>query len=127
MLYIDVSTGDNGAPAALIHLPLGISLSYGIAIKAIDRKLDAKRAPAGKAHRLDIVDCGPTECLAVWTLNRSDIASLLDGHDMGIDMCSPGGASLVFETDLRGTSCRRKIFAEISALGFREAVQASVR
>lgn len=131
-LSIDVSTGDNGRPAALLHLPLAVSVAFGVEV-AVDSRSNAglwrkSRTPIKvEAARVAIDTCDEQECLAAWSLPASSIQALNASAGLHFTFCATQTDPLEFAVDLRRQSCRVKTLGFVSGLGFRDAIEASMR
>ena len=77
---LDMSTGDDGQPVALMHLPLGLLVRSGVEVVFVDPAAPPKAArPATRptpARHLNIVTCDGRECLALWTLAADEVQRL---------------------------------------------------
>lgn len=123
---VDVSTGDDGKPAALLHLPVAVSVAFGVSVDA--GTVAVKGSRTAKAQRkLTIVTCNDKECLAVWNLRAPDIQALNTGSGVTFTVCTTRPGNLEFATDLRQKSCAAKMAGLLPSTGFKEAIQASVR
>lgn len=84
---LTVSTGDDGKPAALVDLPLGVRISSGVSIELGGglappvRKRQAGSAGPGQ-HVLQIVECDRRACYAVWNLRAEELQLLNAGAAM---------------------------------------------
>lgn len=113
---LTVSTGDDGRPAALLRLPLGLSLPFGVRIKPL--------GPGGgePERRIAVALCSAASCEAVWSLSPGDIASLRAGSGLRISV-----RSWRFVPPGRSNSPPAPAVATIDGHGFAEAVAASLR
>ena len=113
-LDLTVSTGDDGRPAALLHLPLGLSLPFGVHVKAAGQ--------GGSERRIPIALCSATACEAAWSLGAGDIAALHTGP--GLKIVVQGWR---FAVPGRHDPAPVPVAASIDGDGFKEAVAASLR
>lgn len=115
-LALTVSTGDDGRPAALLHLPLGLSLPFGVRIKPL--------APSGgeSERRVAIALCSATGCEAVWSLSPGDLAALRAGPGLRITV-----RGWRFGFPRRHDGAPAPVAATIDGRGFADAVAASLR
>lgn len=111
-LDLTVSTGDDGRPAALLHLPLGLSLPFGVHVKAA----------GGGDRRIPIALCSAKACEAVWSLGAGDIAALRAGPGLKITV-----QGWHFAVPGRHDPAPAPAAAVIGSDGFTEAVAASLR
>jgi invasion protein IalB len=127
---LTVSTADDGRPAALLRLPLGVRLARGVDVAAVsapqgfgaDRPGPQKRA---SPLRLRLLRCDAQGCMTLLPLTPRDIAVL----DAG------GGLSLrfVYASErpawpaLRSAADDVSVTARIDGAGFHDAVAASMR
>lgn len=112
---LTVSTGDDGRPAALLRLPLGLSLPFGVRIKPL--------GPGGgePERQVSVALCSATSCEAVWSLSQGDIAALRSGSGLRISVRN-------WRFDLPGRhDSPTPVTAMIDGHGFSEAVAASLR
>lgn len=128
---VDVSTGDDGRPAALLHLPLAVSIPFGVrvAFPGPGPALQPRGTKAGRAteRTIPIASCDGRECLAVWSLGPADLGSLDAGAGLTFTYCTAVPGALEFATDLNRRGCGVRRAATLSGLGFRDAVQASMK
>ena len=113
-LDLTVSTGDDGRPAVLLHLPLGLSLPFGVHVKAAGQ--------GGPERRIPIALCSATACEAVWSLGAGDLAALRAGP--GLKIIVQGWR---FAVPGRHDPAPAPAVAMIGGDGFTEAVAASLR
>lgn len=128
---VDVSTGDDGRPAALLHLPLAVSIPFGVRVAPADPP-PATGPHGGKAARsrsrtVAIASCDGRECLAVWSLAPADLRSLDAGVGLTLTYCAARPGALEFAPDLDRRGCGVVLATVLSGLGFRDAVQASLK
>ena len=69
-----ISTTDAGKPAAMLKVPIFVSLKDGIQI-GLDSKA-GKSAKKQKPTSLQILSCEPAACSSIWPLEQSDIMRL---------------------------------------------------
>lgn len=75
-----VSTGDNGCPAAMLHIGAGVHIGSGAKLWLEPVQLKgAKKAVAKPARQLYFISCEVRFCTAVWSLAGEDIAALNAG------------------------------------------------
>jgi invasion protein IalB len=72
-----VSTGDDGRPAALLRLPFGLSLPYGLQVTPLGPSRAIPR-------RVPVAVCSAGGCEAVWTLGPDEIAALRSGAGLRV-------------------------------------------
>ena len=121
---VDVSTGDDGKPAALLHLPVAVAVAFGVSVDAAPGEVRSART-AKAQQKLTIATCNGRECLAVWNLRALDIQALNTGSGVTLTFCTPRAGKLEFATDLRQKSCAAKMAGLLPSAGFKEAIQAS--
>lgn len=126
---VDVSTDDDGRPAALLHLPLAVSVPFGVRVATAPRVAAPGRgrriAPTGRT--VAIARCDARECLAVLSLAPSDLTALDGGAGLTLTTCATRPGGLEFATDLARSGCAVRLASPLSGAGFRAAVQASLR
>lgn len=130
---VDLSTGDNGKPAALVHLPLGVSVAYGLDVEVGEASASRPKptgrngagASPGALRKLGIVSCSDRECLAVWSLNADDVRALTDGTAIRLTACSPDPDRKIAAADAFDGTCEFKSAGTLSASGFKEAIHAA--
>ena len=123
---VDISTGDDGKPAALLHLPVAVSVAFGVSVDAEIAAVKG-RSKTQAQQKLIIATCNGRECLAVWNLRAVDIQALNAGGGVTITVCTTNPGKLEFATDLRQKSCANKMAGLLPSKGFHEAVQASTQ
>jgi len=77
-----ISTTDEGKPAALLSVPLFVSLKDGVEIGLNGKS--GKLVKASKATKLQILTCQPTACSTVWPLEQTDIVKLAQSGSLRI-------------------------------------------
>lgn len=127
--YLDVSTGDDGRPAALIHLPLAISVAHGATIDLApppgagkNKKAKTKTAE----RRAPVAMCSARECLAVWTLTPDEVQHLKNGGRYRISLCTLATRTAQFRPSLGNPGCEVKSETLVSGLGFKRALLAAM-
>lgn len=113
---LTISTGDDGRPAALLRLPFGLSLSYGVRIGALR---SARNEPQ---RRVPVALCSATACEAVWSLSQSDIAALRVGPGLRLSV-----RGWRFNGAGRQGAELAPVSATVDGIGFSDAVTASTR
>ena len=113
---LTVSTGDDGRPAALLRLPLGLSLPFGVHIKPLG---SGRGEPE---RRVPVALCSAASCEAVWSLGPGDIAALRTGSGLRISV-----RTWRFGLPGRHDAGDAPLTATIDGHGFAEAVAASLR
>ncbi|MDX7950024.1 invasion associated locus B family protein [Lichenihabitans sp. Uapishka_5] len=113
---LTVSTGDDGRPAALLRLPFGLSLPYGVWITAMNA------AGRGKARRIPVALCSADACEAVWSLDSDEIAALHRGK--GLQVSVQGWR---FTPLGKANTGPAPISTLVAAQGFAEGVATSMR
>ena len=114
---LDVSTGDDGRPAALLHLPFGVSLADGVGVTA-------GGARQADGHTVPVALCSALDCQAVWTLTRAELAALNDGRNLVIRL---RGWRSSLSVGPHAKLVQPPIAVEIPGVGFSEAIQASLK
>lgn len=115
-LDLTVSTGDDGRPAALVRLPFGLSLPFGVRVKALGP------GAAEAERRIGVALCSAASCEAVWTLSAGDLAALKSGAGLRLTVqgwrFAPGAG--------RGAT-PRPATTTVGGSGFAAAIAASLR
>lgn len=127
VIRLDVSTGDDGRPAALIHLPIAVSLPFGVRVAPAKPAKGSASRLEPKGRSLAIVNCTGRECLAIWDLAAADLRSLSSGQGLSLTICSMRPGRVEFAPDLGRRVCEVKLASLLSGAGFQDAVQASMR
>lgn len=114
-IALTVSTGDDGRPAALLRTPFGLSLPFGVRVKA------HADGPGEPERRIPMALCSATACEAIWSLSPGDIAALRSGRGLRIAVQGWrfGGFS-------RAKAAPAPVYATIDGRGFADAVAASL-
>jgi invasion protein IalB len=126
---IIVSTGDDGRPAALMHLPLGISLRHGVEL-AIESSTSPRRAghaaTSAPPRQVPIATCDTKACTALWTLTQSELDAL--AHGLSLHLHYRFVASVpALAADIIAPARTTMIDGTVAAQGFAEAVAASLQ
>ena len=128
---IDMSTGDNGRPVALIHLPLGVLVPSGVEVSLADAATSSKKGNRGErrafqSHRLAITACDPSQCLAVWTLDGAELAALQGIGKLRLRYKTVSSVTAM-PLSLVPLYSQTSVEASISSAGFALAVKASLQ
>jgi invasion protein IalB len=119
---LDVSTGDDGRPAALLHLPLGVVLPDGVEVAGQGDAEGKKPAPS---RRLSIAACDMRECQAVWSFATAEFQALTKGR--GLTLRYRVLATMAVPVLRQQGASRVAVSGVIPADGFATAIQASLR
>jgi invasion protein IalB len=124
-----LSSSDDGHPAALMYLPLGIKLADGVTISVVmpdgaPHRGNKASALAGAKMKLAIVTCDRRVCSTLWNLTREQLAALNSGGKIKI------GYSWSFsQSSWSGISsvASAPVEAVVDGAGFADAVSASLK
>ena len=126
---IDVSTGDNGQPAALVRLPLGLLVQPGLDIRFAAS--DAAQKPGGRpqaplVRHLSILTCDRQACFALWTLTAAEIAGLRQEKPIAVrfQMATMAAGAL---PSLDRLNPPTSVEASVLPAGFASAIKASLQ
>jgi invasion protein IalB len=123
VLVLDVSTGDDGRAAGLLHVPVGVSLTAGVALGPQKAQSKGHRRSA-QTRTLPIEMCSRSECNAVVTFQPNELSELDSGRGLEVRYTPVDDTRLTdFSRSLSAGSL--KGFA-ISGRGFHDAVEASL-
>jgi len=122
---LTVSTDDDGKPAALLRLPLGVVLHDGVEVSVSPGAPAPKRRaqPVDPPMRLNVVTCNSDACLTAWSLTATQLAALNGAGALKFRYRT--AASGRFGMDL--TKNEAPVEAAVNCLGFAEAVQATLK
>jgi invasion protein IalB len=125
---LTVSTADDGKPAALLRLPLGVVLRDGIEV-IVSPGAQTPPAPKARAQpveppmRLQVVTCDKTACLTAWSLTPLQLAALNRAGEIKFRYRAFVADRLGMDIAQSGTP----VEATVECLGFAEAVQATLK
>lgn len=120
-----VSTGDDGQPAAMLRLPLGVRLTKDIVVATIGPAQPAKRKHAQEKRptRLRVVNCRPDGCMTLWKLTPEEISTLHQGGDL---LMKYSLAPIEYGwLHALSPAADREIVVNISGVGFSDALLAT--
>ncbi len=122
-----ISTSENGKPAALATLPLGIHLGIGLRIQlpAKARSQAKSKSPPGELI-VPVIQCGGENCTAAWALSQQEIAALNSGGGLTVRFMMIQSLH-PFAAEISALRWHVMVEAKISPEGFRDAVAASAR
>ncbi len=128
---VDMSTGDDGRPVALLHLPLGVVVPSGVEVLMTSKAAPSNKARRGETRplqprRVAIAVCDSTQCLAIWNLNAAEMAALqgTDKLHLRYRLIRSFTAAPV---SLVPTSGQTQVEATISPVGFASAIKATLQ
>ena len=121
-----VSTGDDGRPAALLRISPGVAISSGVLLSFALPSLKKQNSVESVNRRIDFVRCDVDACSAVWALTPKEIVGLNSGAVLRfrfqrVRLTSP------FAVHAVTPESSVAIDATMSASGFADAIQESVR
>ena len=116
-----VSTADDGSPAAIITLPLGMALRKPVMLGA--GKAKSSQASAGRL--VTPAFCAEDGCKIIWRLSAQDIAGLRNGADLRLSFVA--AAHQPGDDPFARHRQAALLNLTIHAAGFNDAVADSVR
>ena len=119
---IVVSTTDEGKPAALVRVPLSISLREGVDVSSVSSGKKAKPSFAGARH-VDFATCENQICTSVVLLKPTDLATLSARGGLHLRLHVLTDESPILTASLMPKS--RGLDVVFDGTGFAEALQAS--
>lgn len=124
---IVVTTTREGQPAAMLHLPYGVSLRSGLTVAAAPGGAIAgsRREKTNRVTKLAFVTCDAQGCMTLWPLTTAQSNALITGGMLIVRFKSVTVANMAGPTPILAGVVEREIV--ISGLGFSEAVSASIK
>ena len=126
LLGVVITTNDEGKPAAMLEIPLGIRLSSDIevSVSGLEPSRKAKGGPAFEAPtRLRVVRCSPDRCMTLWRLTQTQIAALNGTGVLQIVFKAP--RARYGWDNLSQPAADKTVRASIASEGFRETMRAT--
>lgn len=123
---IVVTTTREGQPAAMLHLPYGVSLRSGLTVAAASGGAIAgsRREKTSRVTKLAFVTCDAQGCMTLWPLTTVQLNALITGGMLIVRFKSMTVANMAGPTPILIGAADREMV--ISGLGFSEAVSASI-